>query len=73
MDAKVIAAAAALLLLGGCSLNSAYTGSLCPVGPFIGDPGAAQRLTRAEKEYVVTLNESGEKICGWSAPTTATK
>lgn len=57
-----------LLALGGCAMTPAYTGSLCPVGPFVADPGAAQRLTRAEKEYVVTLNESGERICGWTAP-----
>jgi hypothetical protein len=69
VDKKIIAIALTALLLSGCSLNrSSYTGSLCPVGPFIGDPGASQRLTRSEKEYVVTLNEAGEKICGWTAP-----
>ncbi len=67
MDAKVILTLPLLLGLATCGGQS-YTGSLCPVGPFIADPGAAQRLTRAEKEYVVTLNESGEKICGWTAP-----
>ena len=67
MDAKI---ALTLPLLAGLSFcaPTSYTGSLCPVGPFIGDPGASQRLTRSEKEYVVTLNESGEKICGWTAP-----
>lgn len=68
MGSKVAAAVLTLLALAGCATSPAYTGNLCPVGPFIGDPGATQRLTRAEKEYVVTLNESGEKICGWTAP-----
>lgn len=71
MDTQMIRAAGMVLMLGPlgfCSTMSGGTGSLCPVGPFIGDPGASQRLTRAEKEYVVTLNESGEKVCGWAAP-----
>lgn len=66
MDAKVILT---LPLLAGLSFCApSYTGSLCPVGPFIADPGATSRLTRSEKEYVVTLNEAGEKVCGWAAP-----
>lgn len=65
---KVIGIPALLLLAGCSSLNGPTGGSLCPVGPFIGDPGASQRLTRSEKEYVVTLNQAGEKICGWTAP-----
>jgi hypothetical protein len=69
MDPKVIAAVLCLALAGCSSIGrTTYTGSLCPVGPFIGDPGASERLTRAEKEYIVTLNNSGEKICGWKAP-----
>jgi len=64
---KLVITLPLLLGLATCG-QSAYTGSLCPVGPFIGDPGASQRLTRSEKEYVVTLNDAGEKICGWSAP-----
>ena len=59
-----------LLALGFCSTMP--TGTLCSVGPFIGDPGASQRLSRSEKEYVVSLNESGQQICGWSPPS-ATK
>lgn len=57
--------------IAGCTtfgLRSERTGNLCPVGPFIGDPGASQRLTRAEKEYVASLNRSGEEICGWTPP-----
>lgn len=61
-------AVAGVLLLAGCAHNPSPTGSLCSVGPFITDPGATQRLTRAEKEYQVTLNEAGEKICGWTPP-----
>ncbi len=68
MDKALIAATLALAL-SGCATNmTARTGSLCSVGPFITDPGATQRLTRAEKEYQVTLNEAGEQICGWSPP-----
>ena len=69
MDPRLMAwaIAPAMLALAGCSTMPAG-GTLCSVGPFIGDTGAAQRLTRSEKEYVVTLNNSGEKICGWSAP-----
>lgn len=55
------------LLLAGCN-TLGTTGSLCPVGPFIADPGAAQRLTRAEKEYVVALNTAGQQLCGWAPP-----
>jgi uncharacterized protein YceK len=67
MVAKVIALTA-LLALGGCASMMPRTGSLCSVGPFVTDPGAAERLTRAEKEYQVTLNEAGAHICGWSPP-----
>ncbi len=68
MDAKVILLLPVLLFSGCSTLGMRYTGNLCPVGPFIGDPGASQRLTRAEKEYVVTLNQTGEKVCGWKPP-----
>ncbi len=64
----IMLAGLALFFLSGCALSPIMGGSLCPVGPFIGDPGASSRLTRAEKEYVVTLNNSGEKVCGWKAP-----
>lgn len=70
MDPKVMGwlAAPVLLALAGCATMPMQTGSLCPVGPLIFDPGASSRWTRAEKEYAVTLNEAGEKICGWSPP-----
>ncbi len=66
MDAKVILALPLILGLSTCGMQP--TGSMCPIGPFITDPGAKDRLTRAEKEYVVGLNNAGEKICGWTAP-----
>lgn len=68
MVAKVIIAAGASLFLCGCALNSPAGGSLCAIGPFITDPGATERLTRAEKEYQVSLNTAGVAICGWQPP-----
>lgn len=65
MDPKVIAAAVLAAILAGCSPT---TGSLCTVGPFIADQGASERWTRSEKEQLVTLNRSGERVCGWKAP-----
>lgn len=65
---KFLLAFLLLLPLGACVTTGGTTGSLCPVGPFVGDPGAAQRLTRAEKEYVTALNRAGEELCGWTAP-----
>jgi len=52
---------AVIITLAGCST----TGSLCSMGFFDPDPNWQERLTRDEKEYVTTLNESGEEICGW--------
>lgn len=57
---------AAMLALAGCS--TARTGSLCTVGPFIPDTGASERWTVSEKQQLVTLNNSGESLCGWKAP-----
>jgi len=68
MVEKMIAVALLVAALGGCAMSPALTGNMCSVGPFIGDPGASTRLTRAEKEYVVALNGSGERICGWTPP-----
>lgn len=69
MDPKVILALPLVILLAGCSITPPITGSLCTAGPVILDRGAATRLSRDEKEQIVTLNESGAKICGWKAPT----
>ena len=66
MEPKMIAVALLCILLAGCS--TARTGSLCTVGPFIPDSGASERSTVAEKRQLVTLNNSGEAICGWKAP-----
>ena len=43
-------------------------GNLCSLGPFITDPGASERWTRAEKEELVARNNAGTQICGWNAP-----
>jgi hypothetical protein len=64
---KSLCSLALLLPLGFCQTMS-MGGSLCPVGPFLTDPGATERWTRFEKEQLVALNSSGEKVCGWTAP-----
>lgn len=66
MIAKLTYLALCLAVIVGLSAcSTTKTGSLCPLGFFNPDPGWQERLTRAEKEYLVTLNESGEEICGW--------
>lgn len=60
---KVIAATVLVVLLAGCSTTR--TGSLCTVGPFRPDTGASERWTPGEKDQLIVLNESGERICGW--------
>lgn len=55
----------------GLSLAACATvpvGLPCTVGPILLDSGASKRLTRDEKEQIVVLNESGEKLCGWRPP-----
>lgn len=51
-------------LVAGCA-TTAPTGSLCTVGPFRPDAGAGERWTDGEKDQLIVLNESGEKLCGW--------
>jgi hypothetical protein len=69
MIAKVQYLTICLAIIGGLTAcSSTRTGSLCTAGPIILDTGATERLTRGEKEQIVTLNESGETICGWKAP-----
>lgn len=63
---KAIIAVVLCIVMAGC--QSTRTGSLCPLGAFYLDDGASNRLTRGEKEYVATLNRSGEEICGWRTP-----
>ncbi len=53
------------IIMGLAACQSTRTGSLCTAGPIILDAGATERLTRDEKEQIVTLNESGAEICGW--------
>ena len=59
------AAIVAVLLLCGCA-TVPRTGSLCSAGPIVLDSG--DKLTRSTAEQVVLVNEAGEKICGWRAP-----
>lgn len=60
---KALIILAVCALLAGC--QTTRTGSLCTVGPFIPDDGASTRWTNGEKDQLIVLNESGEKICGW--------
>ncbi len=64
---KALIALALCVVLAGC--QTTRTGSLCTVGPFLTDAGASTRWTDGEKDQLIVLNESGEKICGWKAPT----
>ena len=52
------------VVLTGCATTKP-TGSLCTVGPFRPDTGAAERWTEGEMDQLIVLNESGEKLCGW--------
>lgn len=52
--------------LAGC--ETLFGGIPCSVGPIVGDKGASTRWTRGEKEQIVALNETGERLCGWRAP-----
>lgn len=54
-----------LLALAGCATMPIPVGLPCNVGPIILDKGANARLTRSEKEQVVTLNNSGAVLCKW--------
>lgn len=70
MDPKIaawVAAPTIIALLSGCTLSPAsYSGTLCSSGPIILDSRDA--LTRSTTEQIVTINNSGEKLCGWKAP-----
>lgn len=67
MDAKVIFLLP-LLVLGGCATSPIPIGLPCTVGPVVLDKGASTRLTRAEKEQVLVINRTGERLCRWKAP-----
>jgi hypothetical protein len=65
MERKIIAMAVLGLLLAGCS--TARTGSLCTAA--IHPRYGRQRALDGHGEpLAVTLNSSGEAICGWKAP-----
>ena len=69
MVAKLILIAVWMgLSLAACATAPIYAGIPCSIGPFIPDEGASTRWTRTEKEQLVVLNESGEKLCGWRPP-----
>jgi hypothetical protein len=55
---KVIVFALLAVVLAGCSTTRT-------VGPFRPDAGASERWTDSEKDQLIVLNESGERICGW--------
>lgn len=57
-----------LLALVGCATMPIPVGLPCNVGPILLDKGASTRLTRSEKEQIVTLNESGVVLCKWKPP-----
>ena len=66
MDPKKIALLAGIILaLSGCSTTY---GTLCPLGPFIPDPGAQERWTQNEKRELIARNETGVEVCGWERP-----
>jgi len=52
-----------VLAIPGCSHFG--IGLPCTVGPIELSKGASTRLTRSEKEQIVTLNETGEVLCAW--------
>lgn len=58
---------ASILLLGLSTCSHFGLGLPCTVGPITLDKGASTRLTRDEKEQIVTLNETGEALCAWRA------
>jgi hypothetical protein len=61
---KLFLALSLAAMLAGCTTTQP-TGSLCTVGPFRPDAGAGERWTDGEKDQLIVLNESGEKLCGW--------
>jgi starvation-inducible outer membrane lipoprotein len=65
MDKALIAVGVALLL-AACATTPISIGLPCTVGPILLDKN--DDLTRSTAEQIVTLNESGEKLCRWEAP-----
>lgn len=65
---KTALAVSVLLVLTGCATSPIPIGLPCTVGPVILDKGASTRLTRDEQVQIVTLNNTGEQLCRWKAP-----
>jgi hypothetical protein len=65
---KCVAVAAVFSVLTACATSPVPLGLPCSVGPVVLDKGATTRLTRGEKEQIVALNETGERLCRWRAP-----
>jgi hypothetical protein len=57
-----------MLMLAACATSPIPLGLPCSVGPIYLDKGASSRLTRHEKEQVVTINEAGATLCRWKPP-----
>lgn len=63
-----------ILLVAGCATSPVPLGIPCNVFSddgkhgFEPDKGASTRWTRGEKEQLVSLNETGERLCRWRAP-----
>lgn len=67
MDTRLILVLPVLLFaLSACATTS--SANLCTAGPIILSKGASERLTRSEKEQIITLNFAGVKVCGWEVP-----
>ncbi len=65
---KALIALAPLVVLAGCATSPIPLGLPCTVGPVVLDKGASTRLTRSEKEQIVSLNEAGAILCRWQPP-----
>jgi hypothetical protein len=65
---KCVLVAAVFSVLTACATSPVPLGLPCNVGPVVLDKGASTRLTRGEKDQIVALNETGERLCRWRAP-----
>ena len=58
----------AVLMLAGCATAPIPIGLPCSIGPIHPSKGASTRWTDSEKDQVLLINETGEKLCRWKAP-----
>lgn len=65
---KALIIALTLPLISGCATTPIMLGLPCSIGPIILDKGASTRLTTGEKQQVVVVNRTGEKLCQWKPP-----